>query len=180
MKPLQATGCGLLLILLNVTLGGFDLLPDLIGWALVLLGVVAMRARLPTATPVLAAAATAGVVSVPLWLPGVAESVADADPALAWALSLPQVVFAVLFFRALEQLAQDAGNHDAAGWLRICWVGAVIVGVLPAVLLPFAASGPLVGLAGVFSLLVGVLQVVLCFAYAGRSWARRAGAPATR
>lgn len=178
MKPLQAVGCGLLLILLDVVIAGFDLLPDPFGWALVLVGVVALRPRLSTGTPVLAAAATAAVVSVPLWIPGVAETVSQADPALGWALSLPHVVFTVLFFHALQQLAKAAGNHDAAGWLQICWVGAVIVGVLPALLLPLGVGGPLLALAGVFSLLMGVLQVVLSFAYADRAWAR--GAAATR
>ncbi|WP_166135109.1 hypothetical protein [Nocardioides ochotonae] len=176
MKPLQATGCGLLLILLTVTIGGVDLLPDPIGWALVLVGVVALRPRLSTGTPVLAAAITAAVVSVPLGIPGVAEAVSEADPALGWALSLPQVVFTVLFFHALQQLAKTAGNHDAAGWLQICWVGAVVVAVLPAVLLPLGVDGALVALAAVFALLVGLLQVVLSFAYADRAWARSATA----
>jgi len=176
MKPLQAVGCGLLLILLNVVIEGFDLLPNPLGWALVLLGLVALRPRLSTGTPVLAAAITATVVSVPLWIPGVAEAVSEADPALGWALSLPQVVFTALFFHALHQLAKAAGDDDAGGWLQICWVGAIIVGVLPALLLPLGVGGPLLALAGVFSLLVGLLQVVLSFAYAERSWARSATA----
>ena len=180
MKPLQAVGCGLLLIFLNVVVGGVDLLPDPVGWALVLLGVVGLRPRMSTGTPVLAAAITAAAVSVPLWLPGVAESVSEADPALGWALSLPQVVFAVLFFHALQQLAKAAGNHDAAGWLQICWVGAAIVAVLPAVLLPLGIGAPLLALAAVFALLVGLLQVLLSFAYADRAWARSAKARAPR
>lgn len=173
MKPLQPIGYGLLLVLATVLAGRFDLLPNPVGWALVVVGVAGLRDRLPSGTPVVAAALTAGAVSVPLWVPAVADVVADADPALGWALSLPQVVFLVLFYRALDQLARAAGDLDAGGWLRIGWVGAIVVGALPAVLLPLGVSGPPVALAGVFSLLVGLLQVVLAFAYSGRAWAAR-------
>ena len=48
--------------------------------------------------------------SVVLYPPSVHEPLADADPSLQWAASLPDLVFALLLSRALMRLAR--GQHE--------------------------------------------------------------------
>ena len=108
MTPLQRVAMGLVVVVVD-TLGGYDLLPDVLGWALVLWGV----AGLPGDRSGLRyAAVVAAVTSVVLYPPAVHEPLADADPSLQWAASLPDLVFAFLLARALMRLAQPDERPD--------------------------------------------------------------------
>ncbi|MGA8255486.1 MAG: hypothetical protein WB767_02830, partial [Nocardioides sp.] len=97
MKPLQAMAMGYLIIALYARQSGYDLLPDPVGWVLVLVGV----RGLPDAAPrrlLGSTAAVALVVSLPLWVPALRDGLEDEDASLAWAADLPGFVFAGLLF----------------------------------------------------------------------------------
>src|SRR6478735_2782626 len=114
MTPLQRIAMGLVVVVVD-TLGGYDLLPDVLGWALVLWGV----AGLPGDRSALRyAAVVAALTSVLLYPPAVHEPLSSADPSLQWAASLPDLVFALLLARSLQRLAQP---HDRrlAGRMRV-------------------------------------------------------------
>ena len=170
-RPLQVAALGYLLILLVVPLGGLDLAPDPIGWALVVLGVSGLPRALPRRSLVLGLGLLAFAVSLPLAVPGVVESVADVDLALSWAVSLPALVTTVALSRALTDAARDADDLVAAGWIAWLRTGAVLVAVLPA--LVFGAG--ITALASPTALLAQVVAaatVVVLLVYSGRAWAR--------
>src|SRR5262245_26786738 len=101
MRPLQSIAMGLVIIALHTEFGGYDALPDPVGWVLVVLGVLGLPADLERRSTLLAVAALAGVVSIPLWIPGVSEAVADVDESLLWAANLPQLAFVGLLCHVL-------------------------------------------------------------------------------
>src|SRR6478735_1618764 len=104
MTPLQRVAMGLVIVVVD-TLGGYDQLPDVLGWALVLWGL----AGLPGDRSALRyAAVVAAATSVVLYPPAVHEPLAEAEPSLQWAASLPDLVFALLLARALLRLAQPS------------------------------------------------------------------------
>ncbi len=163
---------GYVVIALFARQGGYDLLADPLGWTLVLLGV----SRLPD--PIARAAllyvgALALVVSVPLWVPSILETVAREDESLAWAADLPALAFAGSLFRQLGQTAQGAGDRTAATVLQGLVSLTVVVALLP-VLVFGAGWSSLADLAGSSGQLLNLAAVVVLFSYAGRPWA---GAP---
>lgn len=50
MTPLQKVAMGLVLTLVDPILGGFDAVPDVLGWVLVLLGLRGLRDRITVGT----------------------------------------------------------------------------------------------------------------------------------
>jgi hypothetical protein len=44
--PLQKVAMGLVIVLVDAFFGGYDAVPDPVGWAMVLAGVLPLRARL--------------------------------------------------------------------------------------------------------------------------------------
>jgi hypothetical protein len=179
MTPLQRIAMGLVVVVLD-TLGEYDLLPDPLGWLLVLWGVAALpapgRARCRTA------AVLALLVSVAVTPPAVRAQVADAEPALRWALDLPDLLFLVLLARTLQHLA-TAADSRATGRMRGIATAGVVLAVAPVVLLPTGAEDLLPWA----TLAVQVLWLWLVwnlFASHARPWApagsrdrRRPGAP---
>ncbi len=170
-RPLQVCALGYLLILLVVPLGGLDLAPDPIGWALVVLGVSGLPRTLPRRHLVLGLGLLALSVSLPLAVPGAVTTIADVDLALSWAVSLPALGTTVALAQALTEAARDAGDLVAAGWIAWVRTGAVLVAVLPA--LVFGAG--ITALASPTTLLAQVVAaatVVVLLVHAGRDWAR--------
>jgi hypothetical protein len=165
-KPLQSIGMGLVIVALSARARGYDLLPDPVGWLLVLHGL----GRLPEPLPHRSALRTLGLLalamSVVLWFPGLADRLEDADESLLWAANLPQLAFVALLCRALAGLADDA----AARWLRTASVLTAVAALLPVVVFG-AAQSALLGVMVVGSAAVLVLVIVLLFRYAGRPWA---------
>ena len=106
MTPLQRIAMGLVIVVVD-TLGGYDLLPDVLGWGMVLWGLAGLPG--PDRGGLRAAALLAALTSLALYPPAVHEPLADADPSLQWAASLPDLVFALLLARALMRLA---GSHE--------------------------------------------------------------------
>ncbi len=76
MRPLQSIGLGLVLVVLDASVGdpGLDLVPDPLGWVLVLLGVRRLPARIGHRSLLQGVAAVAGLVSLVLWVPPLAAA----------------------------------------------------------------------------------------------------------
>jgi len=175
-KPLQAIGMGLVVVALAARAVGVDLLPDPLGWGLVLYGVNRL-AVLPRRSTVAAVVAAALLVSVVLWLPGVDGWLADRDDSLLWAASLPQVAAVAVLTGSLGAAAADAGDRGAARWLSWARTLTVVAGALPVLVLATGTAS--VGVMLLVGLVALVLALVLAFRYSGRPWAAsRAAAPA--
>jgi hypothetical protein len=173
-RPLQSIGMGLVVVALSARVRGYDVLADPLGWALVLHGLLRLPAGLRRRGTAVALTGLALTVSVPLWLPGVVDSLADADDSLVWAAGLPQVAAVAALCTGLRDAAAGAGDAGAARWLRTARDLTLAVGVLPIVVYPVAPDllGPLLALAVGTLLLV----IVLLFRYSARPWALDAGA----
>lgn len=152
MLALQWVAIGLVVVLLDLAAQGWDLLPDPLGWLLVLLGLARLRDRLGT-TPFVAAA-VALLVSAVTYAPGVVRT---DEPALAWGLSLPQVVALVVLALAVGEAVPERRRA-----LRLCaWLLAG-VGIAPALVLGGgAALDGLLGLVGLLAFVAVLAQVWL-------------------
>lgn len=168
MIPLQPIALGLVVVALVVDGDGWDLLPDPIGWALVLLGTRALPVR--RRGLLLATAAAALLVSAAVWPPGVVDRVAATDDSLSWALSLPQAAYAVLLSDGLRRAAADAGDRSRAAWFATTALLALVAALLPVPVLATGADswGGIAVLAADLSL---VLLVVLTLSSARQPWA---------
>lgn len=169
MRPLQSIAMGLVVIALHAELGGFDALPDPLGWVLVLLGTVALPEDLGRRRALTGLALVAGAVAVPLWWPGVAERLYDLHPSLGWAVNLPQLGYLGLLSLVLARRSAAAGDTRSSAWLRTALVGVVLVAVLPvAVFGAGVASLELTSYLAASAILI--LLVCLLFRYSGRPW----------
>ena len=128
MTPLQRIAMGLIVVVVD-TLGGYDLLPDVLGWALVLWGLAGLPG--PDRDGLRYAAVAAAATSVVLYPPSVHEPLADADPSLQWAASLPDLVFALLLARALMRLARAQHERTLARRMRVLVTLIAVLAVAP-------------------------------------------------
>ncbi|MDO9455401.1 hypothetical protein [Nocardioides sp.] len=174
MKPLQSIAMGMVLILLLVLAGDYDLLANPLGWILVVAGVRGLPAGLELRSTLLGVAVLAGLVSVPLWIPAVLDAIEDADESIAWAVNLPQFGCYLLLSLVLSRAAKAAGERAADAWWSTMVLGCAAVIALP-VLIFGGGLEDLEGLAGVLVGLVPTAMIVLLFVHANREWA---GAPA--
>lgn len=170
MRPFQSIAMGLLIVALNATFQGYDALPDPLGWLLVLRGTAGLPDDLVRRGVVRALAGLALLVSVPLWFPAVAGELADLDPAIGWALTLPQIGFLVVLADSLGRAAGDAGDTGARAWCRTLSVVFVVVGLLP-VLIFGADLVDLVVPAGTVAVLSLVALIWKLFSWSARPWA---------
>jgi hypothetical protein len=125
--PLQKVAMGLVIVFLTARFGGYDALPDPVGWGLAIAGLVTLRTRVPHGGTLLWLAAIAGVISVPLVVPQVNDAM---SPAGQWGVGVPQTVFCVMLCISLATLAERAGEPEAVrfGLLR---TGYLVVLALP-------------------------------------------------
>ncbi|WP_377326015.1 hypothetical protein ACFJIY_12665 [Pimelobacter simplex] len=178
MKPLQAVGLGLVLLALGPTdpkPGVFDPLPDPLGWLLVLIGLHGLAGALDARrVPVLRfLGVLALAISVALVVPAAARWV-DTDPSLGWAADVPRFAFFALLCHELSQAALRARQTGGASTFSMATL--LLLFVLAAPPLAFGAGWTGVGPAGEAAAQLGqIALVVLCFVFAGRTWA---GAPA--
>lgn len=169
MKPLQSVAMGLVIIALEAWIaGGYDALPDPLGWLLVLHGLGALPARLGHRPALRILGLLAFVMSVVLWFPSVRDGLERTDASLLWAADLPQLGFVALLCLALSRAA--ATDTRAARWLRTAALLTVLAAVLPVVVLG-AGVDALVEVMVVGSGVVLLLVIVLTFRYAARPWA---------
>jgi len=117
----------------------------------VLVGLARLPEDLPRRGLALGAATIALLTAAALWFPALRDPVADADPALGWAASLPQLAALAAIALALSRAADLAGDSGPGGWLTTT---AVLVGI--------TAALPILVLVG------------LLLAYSGRAWAQPA------
>jgi hypothetical protein len=166
---------GLVVVVLD-TLGGYDLLPDPVGWLLVLWGVAGLPAAERGAPR--AAAVVAGLVAVAVYPPAVHDRLADAEPALRWALDLPDLVFVLLLARALQRLARGT-DPRTAGRMRGIATASAVLAVAPVVLFAGGAED-LLPWATLAVQLLWLWLVWNLFAVHGRDWLRADPDPEVR
>ena len=169
MRPLQSIAMGLLIVALRADVSGYDALPDVFGWLLVLLGVRGLPGDLWQRVAVVRLAVLAGLVSVPLWFPQVNDALYDTHAALGWAVNLPQVGFGAVLARGLGLRAGDADDRPAGRWLRVTAIGFVAAAVLP-VLVFGGGVASLEVRTYIAAGLVLLLFIWLLFAYSARPW----------
>lgn len=169
MLPLQSIAMGLVVVAISARFGGYDALADPLGWVLVLLGLRGLTG-LPERRTLLALAGLALAVSCVVWWPATQSWLDGEDPALRWALTLPQLGVEGLTCLALARRAAGQGASPATRWLRLVTGAVVLVAVLP--VLAFAAGSTAVEVwSYVAATLVLVWVIWLLFAYAARPWA---------
>ena len=169
MVPLHPVALGLVIIALVVDGRGWDLLPDPLGWLLVLVGTRALPATLRHRGALLTSAALALVVSAVVWPPAVAEQVSATDDSVAWALSLPQLAYLALLADAARYAARQAGAPGRAAWFAVAGLLAVAAAVLPVLVLG-AGVDALAGIAVLAATLALVLLTVLALVTARAPW----------
>jgi hypothetical protein len=120
---------GLVIVFLSARFAGYDALPDPVGWALVVAGLLPLRGTLPLGGSALTLAVIAGLVAVPLTLPALD---ARLEPSGQWGVSLPQTAFCIVLCTALCTLADRAGETEATrfGLLRWAFVAVALGPVL--------------------------------------------------
>jgi hypothetical protein len=121
--PLQKVAIGLVIVVVSARFGGYDALPDPVGWALVVAGLLPLRAGLPLGGWALALAVAAGLVAVPLWLPAVAARV---SPSGQWGAGLPQTLCCLVLCIGLAQVADRAGDREAVRFGLLRWAFVVV------------------------------------------------------
>lgn len=172
MRPLQAIGTGLVLVVLTAPAGGagVDLFADPVGWLLVLLGVPRLPSGVPLQRVLLVTAVLATLVAAVLWVPATASSLDNIDPSLQWSLELPRVGFLVALSLALARAADVAADARARGWWRMVSAAASLTGLLPVVVYG-ASVRSLADVAGGVAIGTLLSCLVLCFLHAARPWA---------
>ena len=176
MRPLQSIAMGLVIIVLD-TMSAYDVLPDPLGWVLVVLGVRGLPTDLPHRRALASVTLLAAAVSLPLWVPGVADALYDTHPSLLWAVNLPQLGFAGLLCFVLGRRAAAGGDTGAAAWARTTLTGLVVVALLP-ILVFGAGVAALEVPAYLGASLVLLLLIWLLFSWSSRPWILRTETPA--
>ncbi len=109
MTPLQKVAMGLVIVMLDPRFGGYDGLPDVVGWTLVLSGLLALGSVLPDHATLRWLAVASGLVSLPLWFPGLEDQL---DLSGQWAVSIPQAVFVTLLARSMAATVRPRSRLD--------------------------------------------------------------------
>ena len=118
MTSLQKIAMGLVITLVDPIIAGYDAVPDVIGWVMVVMGLLELRERVGVSTLV-TLSVVAGVVSLFGLRPGL---LADLPESTGWLLSLPQI--AVSFLLCTE-VAAIVGESLARRLRVLRWVFAV-------------------------------------------------------
>lgn len=174
MTPLQKVAIGLVIVFLSARFAGYDALADPVGWGFVVAGLLPLRQRIPLGGSALTLAVVAGLVSVPLVLPTVADRL---RPSGQWGASLPQTVFCIVLCTALgtslARLPDRAGDREARRFDLLRWVF-VVVAVGP-VLVYGGGVDALTTPVAVLAVLANVVLVYLLFAVSRRGYGDDAG-----
>ncbi len=146
----------------------YDALPDPLGWALVLGGCVALTRAEPAFGATRWLAATAGLVSVPLWFPQLTHRL---DESGQWFASLPQIAFCLWLAREIGVQATVQEPRDDYAAKRF---GLLVWGFGVTALLPVLAFGggfdQLVPTTVLVSTVVDIVLVYYLFRVHRREW----------
>jgi hypothetical protein len=148
---LQKIAMGLVIVLVDASFGGYDGVPDPLGWAMVLAGVAALRPSPAARGGLLVLAGLSLVVSVAVYPPPVLHRL---DASGGWALSLPQLAFSFLLCGAVAAAVPRVSGR----LLLLRW--AFLVAVVGPVLV---FGGGLDALAGPLAVLVVAATLYLIF-----------------
>ena len=160
---------GLGIVVLSARVGGYDALPDPVGWGLVIAGVWPLRARLPQGDYLVALAGLAFLLSVPLVLPAVEDRLSASGQ---WGVSVPQTAFCLLLSVSLATLAERADEPKAAGRFRVLRTAYLAVLVGP-VLVYGGGVDALATPVAVLSVVPNVGLGYLTFSVSRRAYGRR-------
>jgi len=168
-KPLQSIAMGLVIVAVAAKVHGeYDVLPDPVGWLLVLQGLGGLPSALAHRPALRSLGFLALVMSVVLWFPDLSGGLERTDESLLWAANLPQLGFVALLCHTLSRAA--AAEPARSHWLRTAAALTVVAALLPVVVLGAGATS-LIGVMVVGASLVLLLVIVLLFRYAARPWA---------
>jgi hypothetical protein len=139
MTPLQKVAMGLVLTLVDPIVAGFDAVPDVLGWVMVLVGLRHLRGRMPVTTLV-PLALLAALVSLATLRPDLLHDLPESG---GWLLSLPQIAFSLVLSAELASVTGSglAGRFRLVRWLFVAVaVGPVLVygGGLDVLVIPVA------------------------------------------
>lgn len=168
MTGLHKIAMGLVIVVVDAYFGELDAVPDVLGWILVLFGLVDLRGRLTSVGSLVALATAAAAVSVVLLWP---DLLVSASESTLWALSLPQIAFSILLCASAAELCapQDPGRARQFAWLRWAFI---VLAFAPAVL--YGAGVDLLEVPiAVATVAANVALIYLLFRLAGRPAARR-------
>lgn len=167
-KPLRLVGIGLVVLMLMPDFRGYDLLPDTVGWLLVLVGSAAFARGIPSRSGILWAAGLAAVAAAAIWPPHWEEVIRDQEMAVVWAILLPQVVWSILFCLAASGLSSS--EPVASVWWKYLAIISVAVGVLPVIVYGGGVKG-LESTLETLNFLGLVGTMILAFWNSSRPWA---------
>lgn len=156
MSAVQKVAMGLVLTVVDPVIAGYDAVPDLLGWVLVLMGLREIRHRTSVAS-LLVIAVLAGLVSLVLVRPGL---VADLPESSGWWLSLPQIAFSFLLCGTIASLLP--ANDRLARRLRLLRWAFAVAGAGPVLLYGGGVDALLVPLA-VLTVVANVSLIYLLF-----------------
>ncbi len=126
MTPLQKVAMGLVIVLVDAPFAGYDGVPDPLGWLLVVAGTLQLRTELADGRALTMVAGLCLLVSASTYPPVVANALPDSG---GWALSLPQLAFAIVLCNVLADRTGDLGGRfRALRWAFVVLaVGPVVV-----------------------------------------------------
>jgi len=134
--------------------------PDVLGWLLVVLGLIDLRGRLSGFAALVVLAVVSGGVSLLLLLPSARESL---DESTGWYLSLPYLVFCIVLCGSVASLLAQAEARYARRFAMLRWVFLVLV-PMPALLYGGGLdAGVLVAIVGLVAVAANVYLVYLVF-----------------
>jgi hypothetical protein len=115
--PLQKVAMGLVIVLVDAFFGGYDAVPDPVGWGMVIVGLLPLRARIDGGSGLVWVAGLCLAVSLVTYPPQVSGRL---DESGGWALSLPQLAFCYLLCTALPPVAGWlAGRFHVLRWVFV-------------------------------------------------------------
>jgi len=139
MTSLQKIAMGLVITLVDAIIAGYDAVPDVIGWAMVVLGLRELRDRM-TVTTLVPLSVVAGTLTNNGFRPDLIE---DLPESTGWLLSLPQIAVSFLLCTEVARLVGESLSRRllVLRWLfAVAAVGPVLLygGGLDVTLVPLA------------------------------------------
>lgn len=171
-KPLHVFALGLVLVALNLTSNGWDLLPAPLGWLLTLLAVhvIGRRTDLERLGLLWVLGLAAVAAAALTWVPAGADWARDAEDGVQWAVGLPAMLYCGLVCLELSRLARTDSYSTPTGVLQWTGLGFFASAVAPVLVI----GGGLDWLetpAVAINAFAQLSLFVLCLVYGARAWA---------